>query len=148
MAKRRASTANAGTAVAPRGTSANDRTLYTHNLWLNYLKPVSLGLVFSPNALRAAQVELPLQSADAQHALEALSISKPLSRRRRRRPRESAAHPRSTRDFLTEFLGWKPDLLDFFRPSCPGPDVRRPGDRPGPARPTNVPNRPTSCGMT
>ena len=43
--------------------------VYTHNLWLNYLKPVSLGLVVSPNALRAAQVELPLQSPEAQNAL-------------------------------------------------------------------------------
>ena len=36
------------TAAAPHGTSAGDRTIYTHNLWLNYLKPVSLGLVVSP----------------------------------------------------------------------------------------------------
>ena len=79
MARRRASTPGTATAVAPRGTSANDRTLYTHNLWLNYLKPVSLGLVFSSNALRSAQIELPLQSADAQRALEALTTPKPLS---------------------------------------------------------------------
>jgi len=103
--------------VAPRGTSANDRTLYTHNLWLNYLKPVSLGLVFSSNALRSAQIELPLQSADAQRALEALTTPKPLS------DDEDADHEnpprtlRSTGAFLTEFLCWEPDLLEFFRPS-------------------------------
>jgi hypothetical protein len=79
MARRRASTSTAALATAPRATNANDRTLYTHNLWLNYLKPVSLGLVFSSNALRAAQIELPLQAAEAQRALEALTIPRPMS---------------------------------------------------------------------
>ena len=116
MARRRASTTN--TAAALHGTSVNDRTLYTHNLWLNYLKPVSLGLVFSSNALRAAQIELPLQAAEAQRALEALTIPRPMS------DDEDADHEnpprmlRNTREFLTEFLGWQPELLDFFRPSA------------------------------
>jgi hypothetical protein len=64
MARRRASTSNIALAATPRATSANDRTLYTHNIWLNYQKPVSLVLVFSSNALRAAQIELPLQAAE------------------------------------------------------------------------------------
>ena len=68
MARRRTSAASIITAAAPRATGSADRTLYTHNLWLNYLKPVSLGLVFSSSALRSAQIELPLQSADAQRA--------------------------------------------------------------------------------
>ncbi len=117
MARRRASTPSSITASAPRGTSPTDRTLYTHNLWLNYLKPVSLGLVFSPDALRAAQIELPLQSADAQRSLEAQTIALPV-------PDDDADHEnlprtlRGTREFLTEFLGWRPELLDFFRPSA------------------------------
>ena len=118
MARRRASTSNTATAAAPRGTSANDRTLYTHNLWLNYLKPVSLGLVFSSNALRAAQIELPLQSADAQRALEALSISRPVTDDEETDHENPPRTLRSTREFLTEFLGWKPELLDFFRPTA------------------------------
>ena len=68
MARRRASTSSTAPTAAPRAANVNDRTLYTHNLWLNYLKPVSLGLVFSASALRAAQIELPLDSADAQRA--------------------------------------------------------------------------------
>ena len=130
MARRRASTPGTATAVAPRGTSANDRTLYTHNLWLNYLKPVSLGLVFSSNALRAAQIELPLQSADAQRALEALTIPKPLS------DDEDADHenpPRTLRstarvpDRVPRLEARSPRVLSSQRPS---PDVRRPGTRP------------------
>ena len=69
MARRRASAATTTTA-SPRATGAGDRTLYTHNVWLNYLKPVALGLVFLASALRAAQIELPLDSAEAQLALE------------------------------------------------------------------------------
>ena len=65
MARRRATSTVPKTRApsAPRGNAARDRTLYTHNLWLNYLKPVSLGLVFSPGALRAAQIELPSRQA-------------------------------------------------------------------------------------
>src|SRR5262249_36771638 len=92
----------------------NDRAVYTHNLWLNYLKPVSLGLVFSPNALRAAQVELPPNAFEAQNALEALTGPVPVG------PDDdpelavrTLAEPRA---FLTEFLGWKPDLLEVYRP--------------------------------
>ena len=117
MARRRASTPSTA-AAAPRGASVNDRTLYTHNLWLNYLKPVSLGLVFSPSALRAAQVELPLQSAEAQRALEALSVSRPETDDEETEHENPARILRSTREFLTEFLGWQPELLDFFRPSA------------------------------
>jgi len=116
MARRRASTPSSITAAAPRGASANDRTLYTHNLWLNYLKPVSLGLVFSPNALRAAQIELPLQSAEAQRALEALTISRSVTDDEETDHENLPRTLRSTREFLAEFLGWKRELLDFFRP--------------------------------
>jgi len=116
MARRRASTPNTTAAAAPRGTSTNDRTLYTHNLWLNYLKPVSLGLVFSSNALRAAQIELPLQSPDAQRGLEALSISRPVTDDEETDHENPPRMLRSTREFLTGFLGWQPELLDFFRP--------------------------------
>jgi len=118
MARRRASTPNTTAAAAPRGTSTNDRTLYTHNLWLNYLKPVSLGLVFSSNALRTAQIELPLQSADAQRALEALSISKPVTDDEETDHENPPRMLRNTREFLTGFLGWQPELLDFFRPTA------------------------------
>jgi len=105
MARRRASTSNTA-AAAPRATSVNDRTLYTHNLWLNYLKPVSLGLVFSPNALRAAQVELPLQSADAQRALEALCISKPVGDDEETNLENPPRMLHNTREFLTAESAW------------------------------------------
>ena len=94
MARRRATNTvpHSPSLVRPRGTAASDRTLYTHNLWLNYLKPVSLGLVFSPSALRAAQVELPPQASDAQRALEAMTVASPCGGRRSSRPGESPAH--------------------------------------------------------
>jgi hypothetical protein len=107
MAKRRA------TSVA----TSRDRTIDSHNLWLNYLKPVSLGLVVSPNALRTAQVELPLQSPEAQRALEAQTVARPLPDDA---PDADREHPpriiRDTRALLTGFLGWKPELLEFYRP--------------------------------
>ena len=59
--------------------------------------------------------------------------------RRSSRPRDH--RPRLLRGlepFLIEFLGWKPELLELYRPVRQGPDVRRPGagpraiDRPEP----------------
>ncbi len=99
---------------ATGGERDNDRAVYTHNLWLNYLKPVSLGLVFSPNALRAAQVELPLNASDAQNALDGLT--KRLHVGEDADPDESVLSLADPRAFLTEFLGWKPALLEFYRP--------------------------------
>ena len=107
MAKRRA------TSVA----TSRDRTIDSHNFWLNYLKPVSLGLVVSPNALRTAQIELPLQSPDAQRALESQTVARPLPDDA---PDADREHPprliRDARALLTGFLGWKPELLEFYRP--------------------------------
>ena len=100
-----------------RSTAANrdnDRAVYTHNLWLNYLKPVSLGLVFSPNALRAAQVELPPNVSEAQKALESLTTLLPVSADAD--PTESTRVLGDSRAYLTEFLGWKLNLLEFYRP--------------------------------
>ena len=119
MARRRAPSTVPTTRApsAPRGNAARDRTLYTHNLWLNYLKPVSLGLVFSPSALRAAQIELPLQASDAQRALDALTVAVPVAADNDEDDQEK--RPRLLRGlepFLTEFLGWKPDFLELYRP--------------------------------
>jgi len=115
MARRRSPTA--GTASAPRaGTNAGDRTLYTHNLWLNYLKPVSLGLVFSTNALRTAQVELPLQAPEDQQDLLALTVAKPAAGDDADEAWESTRVLADTRAFLTGFLGWRADLLESYRP--------------------------------
>jgi hypothetical protein len=112
------------TKKAAAAVPAQDRTLYAHNLYLNYLKPVSLGLVVSPNALRTAQIELPLQSPEAQKDLEATTApvvgledddaADPLA------PGPSRALA-GTAEFLTRFLGWKPELLELYRP---GPDAR------------------------
>ena len=118
MARRRASTSNTALAAAPRATNANDRTLYTHNLWLNYLKPVSLGLVLSSNALRAAQIELPLQAAEAQRGLEALTVQRPATDEEDLDQENPPRTLRDTREFLAEFLGWQPELLEFFRSSA------------------------------
>jgi hypothetical protein len=116
MARRRPSTLTVATAPHPHGTASNDKTLYTHNLWLNYLKPVSLGLVFSANALRSAQIELPLQSAEAQKAFEELTILKPVTDDNDVSLENPPRILRSTREFLIHFLGWTPELLEFFRP--------------------------------
>ena len=148
MARRRTSTPNTAAATAPRRASPNDRTLYTHNLWLNYLKPVSLGLVFSPNALRAAQIELPLQSAEAQRALEALTISRPVADDDETDHENPPRTLRGTREFLTEFLGWKPELLDFFRPSAEPRCSPAKRLAQTPTADEDRPHRPTSCGMT
>src|SRR6202522_1643878 len=118
MARRRTSAASTITAVAARPTASGERTISTHNLWLNYLKPVSLGLVFSSSALRAAQIELPLQSADAQRALEALTVPLPQTDDAEFDQENPPRTLCGTREFLIEFLGWKPELLEFFRPSA------------------------------
>ena len=55
MARPKATKTPTASTTARRPLDAGDRTIYTHNLWLNYLKPVSLGLVVSPGALRVAQ---------------------------------------------------------------------------------------------
>jgi hypothetical protein len=122
MARRRATTTAAPTRTpsAPRGGSsgvaAKDRTLYVHNLWLNYLKPVSLGLVFSPGALRAAQIDLPLQDADAQRALEAITEVVPAAEGDEvDETADNARVLRGIRPLLFDFLGWKPDLLELYR---------------------------------
>ena len=100
MARRRVSTSSTAQTATPRAANVNDRTLFTHNLWLNYLKPVSLGLVFSSNALRAAQIELPLHSAEAQRALEALTIPRPVTHDddidHENPPRIASRHPASS----------------------------------------------------
>jgi hypothetical protein len=115
VARPKSSTARPAT---PRRSSAgnrdNDRAVYTHNLWLNYLKPVSLGLVFSPNALRAAQVELPPNVSEAQKALE--TLTKRLSVEDDADPDEAIRILSDPHTFLTDFLGWKPNLLEFYRP--------------------------------
>ena len=112
-------------AAAPRpAPPAGDRTLYTHNLWLNYLKPVSIGLVASPNALRLAQGDLPLQDGAAQHALLALAAARPAADGEEPRdddPRGAGVLLPDLRAVLVDFLGWKPDLLERFRP---GPAAR------------------------
>ena len=72
---------------------------------------MSLGLVFSPSALRAAQIELPLQASDAQRALDALTVAIPVAADNDDDDQEN--RPRMLRGlepFLTEFLGWKPEL--------------------------------------
>src|SRR4051794_8852400 len=79
MARPKSTRTTTSSTPAGRTTDARDRTIYTHNLWLNYLKPVSLGLVVSPSALRVAQVDLPLQSPDAQNALLALTAARAVS---------------------------------------------------------------------
>ena len=96
-------------------------TLYTHNLWLNYLKPVSLGLVFSTNALPPPRSSCRSSPPDAQRALEALTIPRPVTTDHENNDHDHENPPRTlrnTRQFLTEFLGWKPELLDFFRPNA------------------------------
>ena len=140
MARRRATSTVTTTRApsAPRGNAARDRTLYTHNLWLNYLKPVSLGLVFSPSALRAAQIELPLQASDAQRALDALTVAIPVAADNDEDDQEN--RPRMLRGlepFLTEFLGWKPDFLELYRPVAgarmfAGQEAPHAGQRPEP----------------
>jgi len=140
MARRRAPSTVPTTRApsAPRGNAARDRTLYTHNLWLNYLKPVSLGLVFSPSALRAAQIELPLQASDAQRALDALTVAIPVAADNDEDDAEN--RPRmlcGLEPFLTEFLGWKPDLLKLYRPAAgarmfAGQEAPHAGNRPEP----------------
>jgi N-6 DNA Methylase len=107
--------------TARRPLDAGDRTIYTHNLWLNYLKPVSLGLVVSPNALRVAQVDLPLQSPEAQNALLDLTVAKAIPEDEDPDASVSTRILPDLRAFLTGFLGWKPDLLDLYRP---GPNAR------------------------
>src|SRR4051794_30934418 len=107
----------AASTTARRPLDAGDRTIYTHNLWLNYLKPVSLGLVVSPSALRVAQVDLPLQSSEAQNALLALTVSKAVPEDEDPDASDSTRILRDLRSFLIEFLGWKPDLLELYRPA-------------------------------
>ena len=142
MARRRSTSTVTTTRApsAPRGNAARDRTLYTHNLWLNYLKPVSLGLVFSPSALRAAQIELPLQASDAQRALDALTVAIPVAADNDEDDQEN--RPRMLRGlepFLTEFLGWKPELIELYRPVATarmfaGQEAPHAGQRPEPPK--------------
>ena len=121
MGRPKATRAPAASTTARRPLDAGDRTIYTHNLWLNYLKPVSLGLVVSPSALRVAQVDLPLQSPEAQNALLDLTVAKAVPEDEDPDASVSTRILPDLRAFLTDFLGWKPDLLDLYRP---GPNAR------------------------
>ena len=121
MGRPKATKAPAGSTTARRPLDAGDRTIYTHNLWLNYLKPVSLGLVVSPHALRVAQVDLPLQSPEAQNALLDLTVAKAVPEDEDPDASVSTRILPDLRAFLTDFLGWKSDLLDLYRP---GPNAR------------------------
>jgi hypothetical protein len=120
-ANRTATRSQTTTTAAGRSTDARDRTVYTHNLWLNYLKPVSLGLVVSPGALRLAQVELSLQSPDAQNALLNLTVPRPPSDDDDPDANLPARILPDLRAFLTGYFGWEPELLEVY---APGPQTR------------------------
>ncbi len=116
MAKKPASSTSAKSSTASAKAGAR-RDLEIHNEWLNYLKPVSIGLVFSPNALRQAQFIPDTKSTQAQKALEPFTAPLPIGD-----DAPLAHHDNPPRTFtsvwslLTGFLGWNPDLIDTFSP--------------------------------
>ena len=118
MARKR-TTSTATTASRNAAKSGARRDLELHNQWLNYLQPVSIGLVFSPNALRVAQFVPDATDSAAQKALAQLTRPLPqeddgtLSLHALENP------PRvftSAWAVLTDYLGWNPELIDCYMP--------------------------------
>ena len=124
MAKKRTtSTATTSRAAASAKAGAR-RDLELHNLWLNYLQPVSIGLVFSPNALRVAQFIPEYNGTSAQKALEPFTIPLPQADDETLSPYALENPPRvftSAWAVLTGYLGWNPDLIETY---TPGPLAR------------------------
>ena len=66
-------------------------------------------------------MDLPLQSPEAQNALLGLTVAKAVAEDE---DPDASGTTRILPDlhaFLTDFLGWKPDLLELYRP---GPNAR------------------------